>query len=261
LIHFNTIFSKFFKASVFAHTHTLSFLVTATPMSTPSQDSQQLIKTFLRQAAPLIRNCNEALVKRDLTGLQHHAKEFQMAARGAGQVMLEVQAQLLTQAAENREMYQVSYLLTRISKTLSVMLADAREQLAQQPQSGSNHGNATSTAAAKAGKDSPMSSSKLLGNYLIEAELLTPAQIEVALADQKVTGARLGEILATRGWIKQGTIEYIMRKVIMPDRKNTIPPAQAQQPKPAAPPQTPPSEAVNNKATLVDEHKSTYLYY
>jgi hypothetical protein len=224
-------------------------------MSSASQESQQLVKAFLRKAAPLIRNCNEALVKRDLASLQQHAKEFQMSARQAGQVMLEVQAQLLNQAAENREMYQVSYLLTRISKTLSVMLADAREQF-------SNQAAAQATPNPNQEGQIP-SSSKLLGNYLIEAELLTPAQIEVALADQKVTGARLGEILATRGWIKQGTIEYIMRKVIAPERKQTIPPAAAPQTPPAKPksPTQPPADSVNNKSTLVDEHKSTYLYY
>jgi hypothetical protein len=236
-------------------------------MASPKQDSKQQVKTFLRQAAPLIRSCNEALVKRDLTSLQQHAKDFQMAARGAGQVMLEVQAQLLTQAADNREMYQVSYLLTRISKTLSVMLADAREQLAHQPQTDSRSQTQGISSIAHANDaaagNAAMSSSKLLGNYLVEAELLTPAQIEVALADQKVTGARLGEILATRGWIKQGTIEYIMRKVIMPDRKNTVPPATPQKPSQPAPKPVPANnaDAVNSKATLVDEHKSTYLYY
>jgi hypothetical protein len=225
-------------------------------MSSASQESQQLVKAFLRKAAPLIRHCNEALVKRDLASLQQHAKEFQMSARQAGQVMLEVQAQLLNQAAENREMYQVSYLLTRISKTLSVMLADAREQFSNQAAS------AQAIANMNQGDQIP-SSSKLLGNYLIEAELLTPAQIEVALADQKVTGARLGEILATRGWIKQGTIEYIMRKVIAPERKQTTPPAPAPQTPPTTSkaPTQPPADSVNNKSTLVDEHKSTYLYY
>jgi hypothetical protein len=235
-------------------------------MPSASPESQQPIKLFLRQAAPLIRSCNEALVKRDLAGLQHYAKEFQNAARTSGQVMLEVQAQLLTQAAEQREMYQVSYLLTRISKTLSTMLADAREQVNQQVK--------TKAQAPKESAPGADSNAKRLGNYLIEAELLTPAQIEVALADQKVTGARLGEILATRGWIKQGTIEYIMRKVIMPDRKpGTFPSSQPAQagakpapktadPNSTTPPKTPPTpESVNAKATLVDEHKSTYLLY
>ena len=43
---------------------------------------------------------------------------------------------------------------------------------------------------------------KRLGGYLVEAGLLTPAQIDVALNDQKLTGMRFGEILAARGWVK-----------------------------------------------------------
>jgi hypothetical protein len=45
-------------------------------------------------------------------------------------------------------------------------------------------------------------SKKRLGGYLVEAGLLTPAQIDVALNDQKLTGMRFGEILAARGWVK-----------------------------------------------------------
>lgn len=59
---------------------------------------------------------------------------------------------------------------------------------------------------------------KRLGNYLVDAGLLTPSQIEVALADQQLTGLRLGEVLARRGWIKEETVEYFMKKVIEPDR-------------------------------------------
>jgi hypothetical protein len=60
--------------------------------------------------------------------------------------------------------------------------------------------------------------SKRLGDYLIEAGLLTDSQIEVALADQITTGLRFGEVLARRGWIKEETIEYLMKKVIIPER-------------------------------------------
>lgn len=60
---------------------------------------------------------------------------------------------------------------------------------------------------------------KRLGGYLVEAGLLTPAQVDVALNDQKITGMRFGEILAARGWVKQQTIEYLMNKVILPDRE------------------------------------------
>lgn len=60
---------------------------------------------------------------------------------------------------------------------------------------------------------------KRLGGYLVDAGLLTPAQVDVALNDQKMTGMRFGEILAARGWVKQQTIEYLMQKVILPEQK------------------------------------------
>lgn len=59
---------------------------------------------------------------------------------------------------------------------------------------------------------------KPLGSYLVEAGLLTQENIDFALAEQKVTGMRLGEILVQRGWIKDQTIEYLMKKVIIPER-------------------------------------------
>ncbi|NCJ05742.1 hypothetical protein GS597_04290 [Synechococcales cyanobacterium C] len=64
-----------------------------------------------------------------------------------------------------------------------------------------------------------LSEIKKLGNYLVEAGLLTEAQIGVALADQEMTGMRLGDILVRRGWVKEETIEYLMKKVILPERQ------------------------------------------
>jgi hypothetical protein len=69
----------------------------------------------------------------------------------------------------------------------------------------------------------PAHSNKRLGGYLVEAGLLTPAQIDVALNDQKLTGMRFGEILAARGWVKQQTIEYLMKKVILPEKESSEP--------------------------------------
>jgi hypothetical protein len=60
---------------------------------------------------------------------------------------------------------------------------------------------------------------KLLGGYLLDAGLLTQAQIDVALQDQKMTGLRLGEVLAARGWVKQETIDYLMEKVVLPEQE------------------------------------------
>lgn len=70
-----------------------------------------------------------------------------------------------------------------------------------------------------------LSQRKRLGGYLVDAGLLTPGQVSVALNDQKMTGMRFGEILAARGWVKQQTIEYLMRKVIIPEQKAVQPPA------------------------------------
>ncbi|MGB3491690.1 MAG: hypothetical protein WBA57_03100 [Elainellaceae cyanobacterium] len=60
---------------------------------------------------------------------------------------------------------------------------------------------------------------KRLGFYLVEAGLISDAQIKVALNDQIATGMKLGEVLATRGWVKQQTVEFIMRKVVVPERR------------------------------------------
>lgn len=60
--------------------------------------------------------------------------------------------------------------------------------------------------------------SKRIGGYLIEAGLLSPAQVEVVLSDQELTGMRFGEILVSRGWLKSQTIEFLFQNVILPHR-------------------------------------------
>lgn len=59
---------------------------------------------------------------------------------------------------------------------------------------------------------------KHIGQYLVEAGLLTQPRLEMALSEQKRTGMRLGELLVRKGWINEQTIEYLMKKVILPDR-------------------------------------------
>ncbi|WP_337885796.1 hypothetical protein [Fischerella thermalis] len=61
--------------------------------------------------------------------------------------------------------------------------------------------------------------SKPLGMYLVEAELITPTELNIALEEQKVSGKLLGEILVKLGFIKQPTIEYFMEKVVLPERQ------------------------------------------
>ena len=68
---------------------------------------------------------------------------------------------------------------------------------------------------------------KRLGGHLIEAGLLTPAQVDVALNDQRSTGMLFGEILVARGWVKRQTIEYLMKKVILPEQEALLQAEQA----------------------------------
>jgi hypothetical protein len=67
-------------------------------------------------------------------------------------------------------------------------------------------------------KNDILQSKKPLGVYLVEAGLLSDAQVGVALADQNFSSLRFGEIVATRGWVKEQTIEYLMQKIVIPER-------------------------------------------
>jgi hypothetical protein len=60
---------------------------------------------------------------------------------------------------------------------------------------------------------------KRIGGYLIDAGLLTLDQVNVVLNDQRATGMRFGEILVARGWLKEQTIEWVMEKVVIPEKK------------------------------------------
>jgi hypothetical protein len=60
-----------------------------------------------------------------------------------------------------------------------------------------------------------------LGSYLIEAGLLTSAQVDVALNDQNIVeDMRFGEVLVARGWIKQQTLDYLIHKIIEPEQES-----------------------------------------
>ncbi len=60
---------------------------------------------------------------------------------------------------------------------------------------------------------------KPLYSYLLEAGLVTEENINHALAEQQVTGMPLRAILVQQGLIKEKTIEYLMEKVILPEKE------------------------------------------
>ncbi|NCJ05902.1 hypothetical protein GS597_05120 [Synechococcales cyanobacterium C] len=67
-------------------------------------------------------------------------------------------------------------------------------------------------------ESSSTTDAKPIGDYFVDAGLLSPAQIEVILKDQASTGMRFGEIIVMRGWLKAQTIEFVMENVVMPQR-------------------------------------------
>jgi hypothetical protein len=60
---------------------------------------------------------------------------------------------------------------------------------------------------------------KPLGTYLVEAGLLEHGKLNAALSEQKITGQRLGDIVASHGWVQSETIEYLFEKVVTPERE------------------------------------------
>ncbi|WP_448381123.1 hypothetical protein [Gloeomargarita sp.] len=119
---------------------------------------------------------------------------------------------------------------------------------------------------------------KPIGEYLVEAGLLEQSQVDLALAEQRRTGKRFGDIIVAHGWLQRQTIEYWMKNVIIPHRQLTTPPQPAASPnqrrprKPpeetlvigweqtSVPPQTPPSNPpqpkdIHHQETLILEYK------
>jgi hypothetical protein len=101
-----------------------------------------------------------------------------------------------------------------------------------------------------------LSTPKRIGGYLVEAGLLTHDQINVALTDQQATGMRFGEIIVARGWLKEQTVEWIVTKVIEPERQSGSPLAHLMQAAEVAPvcsqsPEKPTKQPANSNQPAV----------
>jgi hypothetical protein len=69
--------------------------------------------------------------------------------------------------------------------------------------------------AKKIKSNSENSYRKLIGEILLEADLISQPQLEMALADQNnFFLLKLGEILALRGWVKRETVDFLVEKVL-----------------------------------------------
>ena len=58
---------------------------------------------------------------------------------------------------------------------------------------------------------------KPLGNYLIEAGLITEDNLFQALQEQTVTQEKIGNILVNKGYVNQTTVDYFVDKIIKPE--------------------------------------------
>ena len=61
---------------------------------------------------------------------------------------------------------------------------------------------------------------KPLGAYLVESGLLSDEKLNWALTEQRKTGQRLGDVVSDHGWVNKHTIEYMIEKLVMPERQN-----------------------------------------
>jgi len=53
----------------------------------------------------------------------------------------------------------------------------------------------------------PTIQTKTIGSYLVEAKLITQSQVNLALAEQQLTGMRLEEIIVERGWVSKQLLD------------------------------------------------------
>ncbi|WP_164920869.1 hypothetical protein [Thermosynechococcus vestitus] len=209
-------------------------------------------KVLLKQGALVLKQCKKALLERDMAVLQQQARILQVAALASRQTLIEAEARLLEQAAQQNQPRRAAEILMNIKACLVALAGDRHDFESLPGVSAETEERPKKCSAAQRPQDD--SYTKRLGNYLVEAELVTPAQIEVALADQRATGARLGDILVARGWLRRGTIEFIMERVILPERRRqeagapSVPSTSSG----AQPPQTPPSKSVHDRATFID---------
>ncbi|BAY25922.1 WecB/TagA/CpsF family glycosyl transferase [Calothrix sp. NIES-2100] len=62
---------------------------------------------------------------------------------------------------------------------------------------------------------------KSLSDSLVEAGLLTINHIDIALSEQRKTGVPLSDILINKGWIKQQTIDFIVKNIILSNQNQS----------------------------------------
>ena len=68
------------------------------------------------------------------------------------------------------------------------------------------------TVKKQVSSPSPLSTQtiKRVGDRLVDAGIINPTQLQVALYDQKAMKLRLGDVLIARGWVDQSTLDAVL---------------------------------------------------
>ena len=82
-----------------------------------------------------------------------------------------------------------------------------------------NNWNPNTFTSALAQSNSTLT--KSLSDSLVEAGLLTINHIDIALSEQRKTGVPLSDILINKGWVKQQTIDFIVKNIIHTNQKQS----------------------------------------
>lgn len=229
-------------------------------MPHPAPD-EPATKSRLKPLTTTFNQAREALAGQDFLALAEYARTLQFLANDANQTLISAQARLLEQAAERGQLQPATKALVKLKDAIVAFRKSEHEPISGQrrkptlpPRITTPPQSVTRPFIPRPGEES---FTKRLGNYLVDAELVTPAQIEVALADQRATGSRLGDILVARGWLKPGTIEFIMEKVVVPERSSRHPKSSPE----AMPVKSAPGSNNMNldRATFIDQSRSTFL--
>jgi N-acetylglucosaminyldiphosphoundecaprenol N-acetyl-beta-D-mannosaminyltransferase len=145
--------------------------------------------------AGIVADCPECLSKHGLEWVYRFSKEPQrLAAR---------------------------YLLGNPAFALQVLLAKFQQETNSSKKSVWHHPVSLQELLAEASSlDQPQNPKKRIGEYLVELNLITEADLESALEEQLQTGERIGRILANRGLINQNSVDELVEKLHQANKKN-----------------------------------------
>ncbi len=129
----------------------------------------------------------------------------------AEQVAVAVRLAEFLQAGEALKSEQAHELLELLVKSIATAIGVELPSPGASPAASKSDSAAASAAPAPRANELRLSSNRKLGEILVQMSLLTPSQVEQALAHQRMTGCRLGEALVEMRILSKSTVESALR--------------------------------------------------